>query len=237
MKLRHISLAGGALIALLTVAGCAPTSSAENSKFVDTVYETTHRDDEQVYAERKAREKALIDLAGDEGITRRFSVNHLLSQDQGKRLSEGDEMAIWNAYNEHLKQLETQLREKFRNDVTLDEVRDYYEQNRNQFQRQDQIKAQVIPWEKGRARAAFELDVNAENVKAVEEHFGELIATMNQMVLGERQVVELPDGRTFEVEILSRIDGGIYEFEDVVQAATFQLVDKRIEQELSNGER
>lgn len=60
---------------------------------------------------------------------------------------------------------------------------------------------------------------------------------MNQMVLGERQVVELPDGRTFEVEILSRIDGGIYEFEDVVQAATFQLVDKRIEQELSNGER
>ena len=60
---------------------------------------------------------------------------------------------------------------------------------------------------------------------------------MNQMAPGERQVVELPDGRTFEVEILSRIDGGIYEFEDVVQAATFQLVDKRIEQELSNGKR
>lgn len=236
MILRRIKRVVGVLAVLFLVSACAPTAGSENANFVDQVYAVTHQEKQEFAAEAKSRDLAVMEWANEEGISTVSSLDELLQmypEAESPGSGQSDGIRTWNAYSRYVDDLESQLKENIRQHVSLDDARGYYNQNRAQFERQDQVKALVIPWEKGRATDPFELEIDGSNVKALEEHYGELIAMVNQMGEGERQVFNLPDGQTYEVEVLSKTDGGLYPFEDVVQAATFQLVDQRFEEELA----
>ena len=154
-------------------------------------------------------------------------------EQQDKKLEEdSDYISIWNAYRAYILGLEDDLKDSLMEDLTVAQVRQYYEEHPEQFERQDEVKALITPWENNKAGAAFELDIDEHNIRALEEKYDQLIQEIVAIGEGQREIITAEEGKAYEVYVLSRVEKGLYDFDDVVQAASVQCANQVFNDEL-----
>lgn len=141
-------------------------------------------------------------------------------------------MSLWDFYLDEVELREQRIRSHLAEALTPAEVRVYYDSHQDAFSRQDEITVKVTGWEDGRALAPSELNIDASNVRMLQEADDALISAALNLTPGQQSTVQRPDGRFAHIECLSRTDGGVEEFDAVAQAAASQLAAERFEAEL-----
>ncbi|WP_162182071.1 hypothetical protein [Arthrobacter sp. PAMC 25486] len=141
-------------------------------------------------------------------------------------------MSLWDFYLEEVERREQQLRDHLLEGLSLDEVRTFYDSHADAFSRQDEIALKITEWENGRALASSEVTIDAGNVRMLQEGDDTVISAALGLTAGQQATAQRPDGRFAQLECLSRKDGGVEDFDAVVQAAASQLATERFEAEL-----
>lgn len=141
-------------------------------------------------------------------------------------------MSLWDFYLEEVEGREQQLRSHLLKGLSMDEVRTFYDSQPDAFSRQDEITVKVTEWEDGRALASSEVRIDAGNVRMLQEGNDTVISAALGLTAGQQATAQRPDGRFAQLECLSRKDGGVEDFDAVVQAAASQLATERFEAEL-----
>lgn len=254
-----IAVMGLVLTALLAGCSSAPGSSPEPGAAgaVESIYAHAEgvRDDDLL--KRQARDVTVFEWSAQLGLGEPFSAR-VLESDYANSMTptgptktpEGPSAAagvgdagsdgaygaritsLWDFYLEEVERREQQLRSHLLKGLSVDEVRAFYDSHSDDFSRQDEITAKVTEWEDGRALASSEVAIDAGNVRMLQEGDDAVIAAALDLAVGQQATVQRPDGRFVQLECLSRKDGGVEEFDAVVQAAASQLATQRFEAEL-----
>lgn len=254
-----IALVGLVLAALLAGCSSAPGSAPAHgvAGAVQSIYahaEGIRGDD---LAKRQARDVAVFEWSAELGLGELFSVRDLeagyansikptapnvTAEAPSAAAGVGDAgadaaycariMSLWDFYLEEVEGREQQLRSHLLEGLSMDEVRTYYDSQSDTFSRQDEITVKVTEWEDGRALASSEVRIDAGNVRMLQEGNDTVISAALGLTAGQQATVQRPDGRFAQLECLSRKDGGVEDFDAVVQAAASQLATERFEAEL-----
>lgn len=247
-----IAVLGLALVLVLAGCSLAPGKSAARgvAGAVQTLYTQAEGVREDHLAQRQARDVAVFEWSAGLGLSEPFSLGALesgysasrtpaepiaaggvaaaaSSADYGARMN-----SLWDFYLEEVEQREQQLRNHLLQGLSLDEVRAFYDSHTDAFSRQDEIALKVTEWENGRALSTSELRIDAGNVRMLQEGDDPVISAALALTVGQQTNVQRLDGRFVHLECLSRKDGGVEDFDAVVQAAASQLATERFEAEL-----
>ncbi|WP_156786342.1 peptidylprolyl isomerase [Microterricola viridarii] len=141
-------------------------------------------------------------------------------------------MTLWHFYLERVELNAQAISFGIRDELTVDEVRAFYEQNQAEFERQDLIAIEVTEWADGRALSSSEVTIDEDTVRTMQERDDAVISAALELAPGGRATVDRGDGRFAQLECLSREDGGVEPFDDVVQAASRQLATARFRTQL-----
>lgn len=230
-----------ALSALL--AGCTPDNQDVIAGAVDTVYERAEGVAPAQRETRKAHDVAVLTWAAELDLVeartaKQLSRDHDAGQ-QGKQETQSDkkpfgvtDMTFWDFYTEHVLRAEDLLKANVRDSLSLDEVRAYYDQHLEQFEKQDVVTVQVLPWQDGRAGEAYSLTIDEDSARVLQEQDDELVAAALGLEVDEETLVELPDGSYLQVTCTNRVEAGQESFDDVTQAALSQLTTERFDAEV-----
>ena len=236
-----IVLAGIVLSVLL--AGCAATPPGT----LDSIQQMyTHAEGVSVtqLQERVARGAAMLDWAAELKLTGPFSYEETQKAYQdavaarvagtttgtdvyGARMN-----SVWDFYVDEIQGVEQEIQHTLQNELALDQVQEYYTGHPELFRQQDPMTVQVTEWANGRAGLTREVSLDATNVRLVQEADDALISAALALKVGERVTVERGDGNFAQVLCLSRGDGGLEPFDDVVQAAASALARELFDSEL-----
>ncbi|MDO5737601.1 MAG: hypothetical protein Q4P15_14125, partial [Propionibacteriaceae bacterium] len=141
-------------------------------------------------------------------------------------------MTFWDFYTEYILHAENLLKKNVRDSLSIDEVRAYYGEHLDQFEKQDVVTVQVLPWQDGRAGESYVLTIDEDSVRVLQEQDDELIAAALGLEVGQEALVELTDGSYLQVTCTDRVDSGHDSFDDVTQAALSQLTTERFDAEV-----
>lgn len=223
------------IVVSIALAGCASPSS-EVAVAVDAVYAQA----EGVSPERAdagmRRDVAVLEWAIELGleqpltrgdIEEAYETGGAQSNPYGAR-----GLTLWQYYQERVEEAAQLIRSELIAELSEDEVRAHYEQNQAAFARQDIIVIEVTEWEENRALSPYQVTIDADTVRTLQERDDEIIGAALELASGEQATVQRRDGRYAQVLCLSRDDGGVEPFDDVVQAAAARLADERFEAEV-----
>lgn len=138
----------------------------------------------------------------------------------------------WSRYRDHIERRSQAIRDAIRDRLSLDDVRAYYRQHSDRFEKQDDLTLEVTEWQDDRAVSTATVEVDAASVRAQQEYDDQVISVALTLEEGEERIVDRGDGRYAQVRCLRRADAGTIPFEDVVQAAAGQLAAEAFEEEL-----
>lgn len=139
----------------------------------------------------------------------------------------------WTRHQDRLEGLAQGIRNRIRDGLTIDEVREYYRSNPENFAQQDALRIEVIEWEGGRAVDTSTLEIDASNVRTLQEYDDQLVAVALALNEGDEQTVDRGHGRYARLRCLTRIDDGLIPFDEVAQAAAAQLAAATFDTELA----
>lgn len=235
------SWAGRALVLLLTallalLSACTPRSDADVIR--ETVH-SVHDEAEGVPAEqrqdRERRDVAVLEWAAAEGHQDPVTFSELrdLHADGDGDPYGATDLSFWNFYQEWLATIEEQLRSGIQDSLDETEVRAFYDEHPERFERQDTITVEVVPWRDGRAGDPYSLTIDETNVRQLQEQHDLVVGSALELQEGAQTTVELPDGSHAQLTCESRTDGGLVPFGEVVQAAASQLATQLYTEELN----
>ncbi|GAB3815546.1 hypothetical protein GCM10028820_13220 [Tessaracoccus terricola] len=234
-----MSVAGRAVVLVLTalsalLVGCGAPSDAEVIRqTVHAVHDEAEGVPGDARAAREAHDVAVLEWASEAGHQEPVTVDELRAlQAEGSDPYGPTSLSFWNFYQEWLAAIEEDLRSDVRDSLGPDEVRAFYDENPEQFERQDRIVVTVVPWRDGRAGDSYSLTIDEDSVRRLQEANDLLVAAALELEEGEQVVVDLPDGTQLQVTCESRTDGDLVPFDEVVQAAASQLATQRYAAEL-----
>ncbi len=230
-----------ALSALLP--GCTPDDHDMISGAVDSIYEQAEGVTPEQRETREAHDVAVLDWAAELDLMEPRTAKQLMREydagAKGQQANQSGEkgfgvtdMTFWDFYTERILHAEELLKAEVRDSLSLDEVRAYYDQHLDQFEKQDVVTVEVQPWQDGRAREPYALTIDEDSVRVLQEQDDELIAAALGLGIGEETLVELDDGSYLQVTCTSRVDAGHASFDDVTQAALSQLTTERFDTEV-----
>lgn len=248
-----IAVVGLVLAALLAGCSAAPGNAPESgvARSVQSIYAHAEGVRNNDLLKRQARDVAVFEWSAELGLGEPF-MTRALEDDYAKSVtsaapnstpvvpsaaaSVGTDtaygarvMSLWDFYLEEVERREQHLRNHLLEGLSLNEVRAFYDSHADDFSRQDEITVKVTEWEDGRALSSSEVTIDAGNVRMLQEGDDAVISAALGLTAGQQATVQRPDGRFAQLECLSRKDGGVEDFDAVVQAAASQLATERFE--------
>lgn len=212
-----------ALAVLAAATGCAPTDAVAPE--VRSAYSHAAGLSPQQTERGELRDTQILRWAEELGVGDEKTL--VESGEHGPRDADA-----WSRYQDHIEQQSQAIRDAIRDGLPIDEVRAYYRQHPDRFEKQDELTLEVTEWQDDRAVSTSTVEVDASSVRAQQEYDDRLISLALTLDEGEQQTVDRGDGRYAQVRCVQRADGGIIPFEDVVQAAAGQLAAHTFEEEL-----
>lgn len=228
------NLLAATLVCTLSVllAGCTPGDQGVIVGAVDSVYEQAEGVTPEQREMRELHDVAVLEWAAElelveprtaKQLKREYQETHQTTEKNFGVTS----MTFWDFYTEYVLQAESLVKQEIRDSLTLDEVRAYYDQHMDEFEKQDVVTVRIQPWQDGRAREPYSLTIDADSVRVLQEQDDELVAAALELEVGEETLVQLDDGSYLQVTCENRVDAGHESFDDVTQAATSQLTTQR----------
>ncbi|RCW16515.1 hypothetical protein CAC02_08030 [Streptococcus gallolyticus] len=118
--------------------------------------------------------------------------------------------------------------------VSDEQVKVYYEQNQEKYQRQATIKGVLSLWRDGVVASQEKLVIDEENVRLMTEQYGELESGLVGIAVGQQIVWQQEnDYYTFVCEAIE--EKGVENFETITEAVAIQYAEEQIEAQLSMG--
>ncbi|MGN5734919.1 hypothetical protein [Arthrobacter psychrochitiniphilus] len=241
-EVRSVSVVIG-IILMAWLTGCTAPPPGGGA-VIDAVYVHAEGIHDGELAQRKAYDLAVFEWAAESGLAGVPSYSELeqdytdavSSQVAGKATGTGvygaRTMTLWDFYLEQVERRVQLLKPEIREALSMDEVREYYEQHPEAFKRQELITLKVTDWQGGRALSTREVVIDETNVRMLQERDDALISAALDLGQGELATVQRPDGSFAQLECLSRKDNGVQPLDAVVQAAASQLADQRFGSEV-----
>ncbi|MHA3685275.1 peptidylprolyl isomerase [Leucobacter sp. HY1908] len=191
----------------------------------------------KISEERRIHDIAVIDWAIENGaIETPFSLAD--ATDTGpSRQGTGSgprEAGPWAKYQAFIDKQAQALRDEIRDDLTIEEVRAYYEAHPERFERQDDMTLEVTEWESERAADPYTVEISAANVRELQEQDDSLLSAALSLDQDEQSTIERGGGRFAQVRCVTRTDAGITPFSEVVQAAAAQHASELFSSQLSS---
>lgn len=213
--------------------GCASVASSPSSEAsAPAAYESADQTGHGT-AEKRHRDAVLFDWAAELGLRQPLASRDLPQSPGGVGANTGPRTGTpVHAYEREVDRTADLVVSSIRSALTLDEVREYYEQNPGAFARQDVLVILVTDWENGRALPPTELRIDETTVRTVHEADDAVVSAALLLEPGEQVMLPRDDGDFTEIRCVSRVDGGVEPFEDVTQAAAAQLADQLFASEL-----
>ncbi|MGF3056547.1 hypothetical protein [Microbacterium sp. YY-01] len=215
-----------------TAAACTPATVQHE---VAAVYEQAEGVVLDAKESAMERDIAIIDWAIEAGIIERFETAEF-ADDSAVPTNDtqfgAQTMTTWQRYRDYVEQLAQGLRDKLRDELTIDDVREFYQQHPEAFTRVDDVVIEVTEWHDGRAVETFSVEIDETTVRELQERDDAVIAAALDLAEGATVTVDRGDGRYALVRCVSRHDGGVMPFDDVVQAAAMQRADELFRQAL-----
>ncbi len=234
-----------AVVCALTglLAGCTTDDHDVISGAVDSIYEQSEGVTPERRETREAHDVAVLEWAAELDLMEPRSAKQLKREydagEEGQQASQSGEkgfgvtgMTFWDFYTERILQAEELLKKGIRDSLSRADVRAYYDQHLDQFEKQDVLTLKVQPWQDGRAREPYALTIDEDSVRVLQEQDDELVAAALELKIGEEALVELDDGSYLQVTCENRVDAGHASFDDVTQAALSQLTTERFDTEI-----
>lgn len=217
-----------ALVLATGITGCT-MSAAGATADVSAIYEHAEGLSPDRAMEQQRRDAALFAWASERGLAEEFTRAELESAyadatDSSVVASSGARnQSLWEFYRDYVEQQSQLIRDDIGRDLTIDEVRRFYDQHPEAFDRQDVLTIEVTEWEGPQAVHTRMIEINETTVRSLQEADDDVIAAALVLNEGEQVVVERGDGRSAQVRCVRRADAGIVPFVEVVQAAASQL--------------
>lgn len=226
------------VVLMITTTACAPVSPTVASE-LDAIYAQSQGLQPQRQEAQQRRDVVILEWATELGVSEEFSQDelNLAFETAAADGAHGPRsLSLWDFYQDYIEQQSQLIGDEIRDDLSIEDVRAYYEQSAERFARQDAVTVEVTEWEGERAVSTYIVDVDETNVRGLQERDDQLIAAASDLAEGEEASVDRGDGRFAQVRCITRTDAGLVPFDDVVQAAASQLTNELFEDGLEERE-
>ncbi|MDO5644760.1 MAG: hypothetical protein Q4G21_03570 [Dermabacter sp.] len=216
---------------LLALTGCASSTHGIRTEVAET-YRAAHRSSAEDL-KRQQRDIAILEWAAELGID--TDPELATARGPGQREAEApgkDGSQAWTSHIQRVELAEHSIVALILAELTEAEVREYYDRHLSMFARQDILMLEVTEWENSRAVGTVDLQIDESNIRALSESDELLVSAAVNLHQGDNVTIHRGTGRFAQVQCVSREPGGSYAFDEVVQAASFQLAAERFEAHL-----
>lgn len=219
---------------LLALTGCASSTHDIRMEVAET-YRAAHRGSAEDL-KRQQRDIAILEWAAELGIDTDPEV--ATARGPGQREAEPPELSemggsqTWTSHIRRVELAEQSIVALILAELTEAEVREYYDRHLTMFSRHDILTLEVTEWENSRAVGTVDLQIDESNIRALSESDELLVSAAVNLHQGDNVTIHRGTGRFAQVQCVSREPGGSYAFDEVVQAASFQLAAERFEAHL-----
>lgn len=220
----------------LTLCACAPTQHPIAAE-IETIYAQDGSTSDPRRDAQQLRDEAVLRWAAELGVAPGFSAQELQLAHDDPAAGSGygpREPNLWEFYRDHVEAQSQLIRDRLRAELTIDDVREFYDRHPDRFQRQDEMTIEITEWEGTRAVGTHVVELDEHSVRAAQEQDDAVIAAALELEEGGQTTVDRGDGRYAQVRCLSRAGVGAAPFDDVVQAAAAQFAAAIFEAELAD---
>ncbi|WP_460802494.1 hypothetical protein [Microbacterium sp. GXF6406] len=224
-----------ALAAVFALIGCTPAPDPL-TEAVHAVYAQSQGLTAEQADAHRARDLAIERWAIEWELVEPFDLAALEGEYQASRATGGygaSASSLWEYFRLRVESDAQSIRDALADEQSMDEVEQYYDANPQSFERQDRLVIEVAEWEGTRAIGTSRTTIDETSVRALQEGDDAVIAAALDLEEGEQAVVDRGAGRQALITCLSRVETGLLPFEEVVQAAAFQLAEARFGEQLA----
>lgn len=209
-------------------------SNLDNNKFWSYEIEGTTPKKELIKraSELAIRAKVIQLWAQEEGIIKDISYDKFYKEWESKK-SNLNSNSIWEYYTYEQDKMKTKIKEILKKEVIEEEkLKDYYNENLDNYKKTDTIKGILTIWEDGRAISSIEVEISHDTTRLMTEANEELANNLLGLSEGETTTWGDKDDKKYQLLCTLRKDGGYMEFDEVIQAVKAQYVDELFEKQI-----
>lgn len=209
-------------------------SKVESNKFWNYKIEGTTPKKELIKraSDLAIRSKVIQLWAFEEGIIEDISYNKFYKEWKEEKNNLNSD-SIWEYYTYKQDEMKTKIKEILKKEVTEEaKLKEYYNENLDNYKKTDTIKGILTIWEEGRAISSSEVEISHDTTRLMSEANEELANHLLELSQGETTTWGEQDGQQYQLLCTIRKDGGYMEFDEVTQAVKAQYVDELFEKEI-----